>query len=104
MSIHKVDSEVVRGDWRHWLETVGKGAQDVVIVVKGRETAALISYADYLALRDALAELRADRGNRLDALATEAGVERLRWEEQLAEDGGDGNGDGGGGGDGGGED
>lgn len=53
-------SEDVRQDWRNTLDRVVAG-NDVVIKRYSKPLAALISYEDYVALRDELDALRADR-------------------------------------------
>lgn len=85
MSVQKMDGETVRAEWRRWVEEVGAGNSDVVIVVQGREAAAMIAYGDYLALQDELVRLRADRKDALEALAVDSGADYLRHEDQLAD-------------------
>lgn len=60
MTTQTLLSEDVRQDWRNTLDQVAAG-NDIVIKRYKKPLAALISYEDYMALRDELEELRADR-------------------------------------------
>jgi hypothetical protein len=93
MSIQKMDGETVREQWREWIAAAGAGKTDVIVVVEGQETAAIIAYRDYLALRDELVKLRADRKKDFDDLAIAASLDYLTWEAELGDDDGDEGGD-----------
>ena len=55
-----VKSHLARKGWRELLDRVLKG-EDIVIERNGKPTAVLIPYEDYLALAEALDDLRAAR-------------------------------------------
>jgi prevent-host-death family protein len=56
-----IGSREARQKWRDVLDTVYTGAADMIIERHGKAVAALIPYEDYLALQDALEDLRAAR-------------------------------------------
>lgn len=98
MTVQKMDGETVRAEWRKWMAEAGAGKTDVVVVVEGKETAAIISYNDYIALRDELIRLRADRKEPLEEMAINSALDYLAWQDRLAEEDDD-DGSGGDGGD-----
>lgn len=60
MSMKTIKSDEARQNWRGLLDDIGAG-DDVVIERYTKPVAAIISYADYLALQEELEDLRAAR-------------------------------------------
>lgn len=56
-----IGSREARQKWRDVLDAVYTGAADIIIERHGKAVAALIPYEDYLALQDALEDLRVAR-------------------------------------------
>ncbi|PKO20536.1 MAG: hypothetical protein CVU38_19560 [Chloroflexi bacterium HGW-Chloroflexi-1] len=56
-----INSKAARQNWRDLLDAAHKGTGDTVIERNGRPIAAVIPYADFLALQEELDELRAAR-------------------------------------------
>ena len=61
MTITTLGSREARQKWRDLLDAVYTGSADIVIERNGKPLAALIPYEDYLALAEALDDLRAAR-------------------------------------------
>jgi len=61
MTMQILDSNRARAKWRDILDKAHAGIADVVIERYGQPVAAVIAYADYVALRDELDDLRAAR-------------------------------------------
>jgi prevent-host-death family protein len=61
MSITTIGSREARQKWRDLLDEVFTGAADIVIERNGKPIAALIPYEDYLAIAEALDDIRAAR-------------------------------------------
>lgn len=61
MTITTWDSQTAHENWRELLDSATYGGSDIVITRHGQPAAALIAYADYLALQEELDELRAAR-------------------------------------------
>jgi prevent-host-death family protein len=61
MSITTIGSREARQKWRDLLDEAFTGAADIVIERNGKPMAALIAYEDYLAIAEALDDLRAAR-------------------------------------------
>jgi prevent-host-death family protein len=61
MTVTVFGSREARAKWRDLLDTALAGTGDVIIERSGRPVAALISYADYMALAEELDDLRAAR-------------------------------------------
>lgn len=61
MPITTIGSREARQKWRDLLDEVYAGATDIVVERNGKPTAALIPYEDYLAVAEALDNLRAAR-------------------------------------------
>ena len=61
MEVTTWDSRQARENWRDLLDMASGGKADVVITRHGKPAAALIDYADYLALQEELEELRSAR-------------------------------------------
>lgn len=56
-----IDSREARREWRTLLDGAGAGETDFVITRHGKPVATLIGHADWFALQEALADLRAAR-------------------------------------------
>jgi prevent-host-death family protein len=61
MAMQILDSNRARAKWRDILDKAHAGTGEVVIERYGQPVAAVISYADYVALQDELDDLRAAR-------------------------------------------
>jgi PHD/YefM family antitoxin component YafN of YafNO toxin-antitoxin module len=61
MTIKVVDSNRARALWREILDGAQAGGEDVIVERYGKPVAAVIAYEDFLALEDALDDLRAAR-------------------------------------------
>lgn len=61
MAMQILDSNRARAKWRDILDKAHAGTGEVVIERYGEPVAAVISYADYMALQDELDDLRAGR-------------------------------------------
>jgi prevent-host-death family protein len=61
MPVTTVGSREARQKWRDLLDAAHLGSADIVIERNGKPIAALIPYEDYLALAEALDDLRAAR-------------------------------------------
>lgn len=61
MPITTIGSREARQKWRDLLDEAFTGAADIVIERNGKPIAALIAYEDYLAIAEALDDLRAAR-------------------------------------------
>ena len=61
MTLTTIGSREARQKWRDLLDAVYAGDSDIVIERNGKPTAVLIPYEDYLALVEALDDLRAAR-------------------------------------------
>jgi prevent-host-death family protein len=61
MTVSVFGSREARANWRILLDKALAGDGDVIIERSGRPVAAVISYADYLALAEELDDLRAAR-------------------------------------------
>lgn len=58
MDVQTWDSRQASENWRDLLDMASGGKADVVITRHGKPAAALLDYADYLALHEELEELR----------------------------------------------
>lgn len=56
-----VNTNVARNSWREVVDTVQTGKSDVVVERYGKPMIAVIPYDDYVALQDALEDIRAAR-------------------------------------------
>lgn len=86
MTIAIWNSSDARIKWREVIDTAAGGDTDVVITQYGKPVVAVIGYADYVALQDALDDLRAAR--RADAIyaAYRSDLSSVRpWDEVRAE-------------------
>jgi prevent-host-death family protein len=61
MTVTTIGSREARQKWRDLLDAVYTGSADIVIERNGKPMATLIPYEDYLALAEALDDLRAAR-------------------------------------------
>lgn len=61
MPVTTLGSREARQNWRDLLDAAYTGEQDTVIERSGKPVAVLIPYEDYLALQEALDDLRAAR-------------------------------------------
>jgi len=61
MPVQVLESNKARIKWRDLLDMANAGGSDVVIERYGRPVVAVISYEDYVALKDELEEIRATR-------------------------------------------
>ncbi len=61
MTITTIGSREARQKWRDLLDAVYTGSADIIIERNGKPTAVLIPYEDYLALAEALDDVRAAR-------------------------------------------
>jgi prevent-host-death family protein len=61
MEITTWDSRYARENWRDLLDIAAAGKSDVVITRHGKPAAAVIDYADYLAIQEELEDLRSAR-------------------------------------------
>jgi PHD/YefM family antitoxin component YafN of YafNO toxin-antitoxin module len=61
MPVKVLDSNKARTRWRDIMDRVGSGREDVVVLRYREPTVAVIAYADYVALREELDDLRAAR-------------------------------------------
>ncbi len=61
MPVTTIGSREARQKWRDLLDEVYTGVADIVIERNGKPIAALIPYEDYLAIAEALDDLRAAR-------------------------------------------
>lgn len=61
MDVTTWDSRHARENWRDLLDTAAAGKADIIITRHGKPAAALIDYADYVALQEELDELRSAR-------------------------------------------
>ena len=61
MDVATWDSRQAREKWRDLLDMASGGKADVIITRHGKPAAALIDYADYLALQAELEDLRSAR-------------------------------------------
>ena len=64
MAVATLDSREARSQWRSILDTTSSGQTDIVITRYGKPVATLIDYADWIALQEALDDLRAVRRGR----------------------------------------
>ena len=76
MTINRLESKRLRHDWRELLQTLQRNKEEIVITAGDEPVATIISYEDYLDIRDELAKRRQERRER--SVATEA------WETMLA--------------------
>jgi len=76
MTINRLESKRLRRDWRELLQTLQKNKREIVITEGDEPVATIISYEDYLVIRDELEKRRQERGER--STSTEA------WETMLA--------------------
>ncbi len=68
-----VNTNVARNSWREVVDTVQAGKADVVVERYGKPMIAVIPYDDYVALQDALDDIRAART---------AGVAYKEWKKE----------------------
>ena len=61
MSVTTVGSREARKNWRDLLDTAYGGTADTIIERNGKPVAALIPYEDYLAIQEALEDMRTAR-------------------------------------------
>ena len=61
MTIKTIDSNRARALWREILDAAQAGNQDLIVERYGKPVAAVIAYEDFLALQDALDDVRAAR-------------------------------------------
>jgi prevent-host-death family protein len=61
MPVNTIGSREARQKWRDLLDAAHLGSADIVIERNGKAIAALIPYEDYLAVAEALDDLRAAR-------------------------------------------
>lgn len=61
MGVRTYDSNRARAQWRDILDAAAVGETDIVVNRHGRPVVAVIAYADYIAMRDELDDLRAGR-------------------------------------------
>ena len=61
MTVTTIGSREARQKWRDLLDAAYTGTTDTIIERNGKPVAALIPYEDYLALEEALEDLRAAR-------------------------------------------
>jgi prevent-host-death family protein len=61
MSVKVIDSNRARALWREILDKAQAGGEDVIVERYGKPVAAVIAYEDFVALEDALDDLRASR-------------------------------------------
>ena len=86
MTVTVLGSREARANWRDLLDKALAGTSDVIIERSGQPVAALISYADYVALAEGLDELRAARRTQKEYVEYPRGPSSARpWEEVKAE-------------------
>jgi len=61
MTVKTLDSNQARNNWREMLDTVVVSGVDVVITRYNQPIAAVVSYEDYVAMANQLAEMRTER-------------------------------------------
>ena len=61
MSVTTIGSRAARQKWRDLLDAAHNGTTDTIIERNGKPIAVLIPYEDYLAIQEALDDLRAAR-------------------------------------------